>query len=69
MTRKLYAYIQGECAAESPDDISMQEASLGGHTFLQYVKEQLQDSLESMRGNILIKQKELGDKYKISQGN
>lgn len=60
MARKLYAYIAGECKTESVDTVSMQEVTLGGHTYLQYFKEKLMDVLVGIKIQLLMKSKKEG---------
>ena len=38
MTRKLYAFVNGKCAAESADSPMNQEVLLGGHFYLMVLK-------------------------------
>ena len=38
MTRKLYVFAKGGCAAESADNPMFQEALLGGHLYLMVLK-------------------------------
>lgn len=55
MARKLYAYIAGECKTESVDTVSMQEVTLGGHTYLQFFKEKLMDAMINIKIQLIIK--------------
>lgn len=63
MARKLYAYIAGECKTESVDTVSMQEVTLGGHTYLQYFKEKLMDTLVSIKIQLIVKARKEGDDW------
>ena len=54
--------------AESVDVVGLQEAQLGGHTYMQYIKEKLTDALISMKINILVRAKDEGDAYVITEG-
>lgn len=38
MTKKLFAFAKGECAAESADNVVFQEALLGGHLYQMALK-------------------------------
>ncbi|XP_045611530.1 DNA-directed RNA polymerase I subunit RPA2 isoform X2 [Procambarus clarkii] len=65
MTRKLYSFVSGECKAESPDAVSMQEVVLGGHTYLQLLKEKLMDILVSIKVYVIIKNKKEGPNWVV----
>jgi len=39
--QKLYSGVQGKCAMESPDHVMLQEVLLGGHLYLQLLKDKL----------------------------
>lgn len=69
MTRKLYAFISGECKAESVDAFSMQEVALGGHTYLQLLKEKLTDLLISIKSQVLIKNKKEGQHWVVEDAD
>ncbi|RKF55606.1 DNA-directed RNA polymerase I subunit RPA2 [Golovinomyces cichoracearum] len=43
MTRKLYAFAQGDCAVDNPDAVSNQEILLGGFLYGMIIKERLED--------------------------
>jgi len=49
MIRKLYAFVQGECAEDNPDAVSNQEMLLGGFLYGTIVKEQLEEFLYMIR--------------------
>lgn len=53
MTKKLFVFVQGCCKVEGADSIMMQELILGGHVYLQVIKEKLQSWLLGLQANIL----------------
>jgi len=55
MVRKMLAYIQDKCVLEGADCLMMQELILGGHLYLQLVKENLQQNLQILKMLILKK--------------
>ncbi|RXG54467.1 DNA-directed RNA polymerase I subunit RPA2 [Armadillidium vulgare] len=61
MTRKLFSFVSNECATESVDVVSMQEMSLGGHVYLQLMRQKLIDSLNVLKNNILIKARQTAE--------
>lgn len=69
MARKLYAYIAGECKTESVDTVSMQEVTLGGHTYLQYFKEKLMDTLVSIKIQLIVKARKEGDDWIVEDND
>ncbi|KAG0723413.1 DNA-directed RNA polymerase I subunit RPA2 [Chionoecetes opilio] len=57
MARKLYAYVGGETKMESVDAVSMQEVTLGGHTYLQYLREKMIDMMTAVKWALMFKDK------------
>lgn len=53
MTQKLYMFAQNKCKPEGVDSVMMQELLLGGHLYLQILKERLQNWLLTFKSNIL----------------
>ena len=49
MARKLYALVEGECAADNPDTVQNQEILLGGFLYGMILKEKLEEYLEGVR--------------------
>ncbi|XP_018335521.1 DNA-directed RNA polymerase I subunit RPA2 [Agrilus planipennis] len=49
MTQKLFAFAQDKCKHEGVDSVMMQEILLGGHLYLQILKERLQGWLNNLR--------------------
>ncbi|KAK9507538.1 hypothetical protein O3M35_007371 [Rhynocoris fuscipes] len=56
MTQKLFALIGGKCSVEGVDGVMMQEIQLGGHLYLQVLKDRLQSYLTNLKYLILKKQ-------------
>ncbi|XP_013402434.1 DNA-directed RNA polymerase I subunit RPA2 [Lingula anatina] len=69
MTRKLFAFAKGECAAESADNPMFQEVLLGGHLFLMVLKEKIEGWLGSLRYCIERKAKAKGQEYTLNQAS
>ncbi|XP_077291956.1 RNA polymerase I subunit Rpl135 [Arctopsyche grandis] len=55
MTRKLFDLVQDKCKVEGTDAVMMQELLLGGHLYLQVLKEKFQNYLVGIKLNILKK--------------
>lgn len=53
MNRKLFQLAHDECAIENSDAVMMQECLLGGHVYLQVLKEKLYNWLLSLKSAIL----------------
>lgn len=53
MTKKLFAACKGKCVIEGVDAVMMQECLLGGHLYLQVVKEKISSWLNNVRFSIL----------------
>ncbi len=49
MIRKLYALVSGDCAADNPDSPQHQEILLGGHLYVNYMKEKMADILSNLK--------------------
>lgn len=60
MTQKLFVFAQDKCKIEGADAVMMQELLLGGHLYLQVVKERLQVWLRNLRLNILKRARNVG---------
>lgn len=67
MIRKLFAFVSDGCIAETEDAISMQEVTLGGHVYLQLVKEKLIHTLNTLKYRILHKCNE-SSKFVLNEG-
>ncbi|KAJ3191382.1 hypothetical protein HK101_007823 [Irineochytrium annulatum] len=53
MIQKLYALVGGECATDNPDSPQHQEILLGGHLYLMYFKEKVEDVLQNFKLQVL----------------
>ncbi|XP_030029888.2 DNA-directed RNA polymerase I subunit RPA2 [Manduca sexta] len=53
MVQKLYDLVQNKCKVEGADAVMMQEVMVGGHLYLQVLKERLQNILNNIRIQIL----------------
>ncbi|KAL6714634.1 DNA-directed RNA polymerase I subunit RPA2 [Lecanora helva] len=53
MIRKLYCFVNGECAVDNPDAVSSQEILLPGFLYGMIIKEKLEDWLSSIRAACL----------------
>ena len=49
MVKKLFCLVQDKCAVEGVDSVMMQEVVLGGHLYLQLLKEKLETWLVTMK--------------------
>ncbi len=54
MVRKLFALVSGQCSVDNPDSAVQQEILLTGHLYLQYLKEKLDDFLNSIKTAVSI---------------
>ena len=52
MAKKLFALADNKCAVEGADGVMMQECLLGGHLYLQVIKEKLNSWLLGLRATI-----------------
>ncbi|KAF7997189.1 hypothetical protein HCN44_005466 [Aphidius gifuensis] len=69
MTKKLFTLINEKCIVEGTDSVMMQECLLGGHLYLQTIKERLFAWLQTLRLSILKRQQKqcgIGDDYKMT---
>uniref|UniRef100_A0A1B6CSM5 DNA-directed RNA polymerase subunit beta n=1 Tax=Clastoptera arizonana TaxID=38151 RepID=A0A1B6CSM5_9HEMI len=64
MVQKLYSFAQGKSCAEGADAVMMQELLLGGHLYLQVLKDRLQSWLYMLK-NMLQKKESPG--YKLTK--
>ncbi|XP_047539760.1 DNA-directed RNA polymerase I subunit RPA2 [Vanessa atalanta] len=53
MAQKLYDVVQNKCKVEGADAVMVQELQVGGHLYLQVLKERLQTMLYIIKANIL----------------
>ena len=68
MTRKLYCYAQGKCAQEGMDPVMMQEVTLGGHLYLQMLKDRMANWLANLKFSILKMHRSSKTPITLSQG-
>ncbi|XP_002742157.1 DNA-directed RNA polymerase I subunit RPA2-like [Saccoglossus kowalevskii] len=66
MVRKLFAFANGECAAENADSTMNQEVLMGGHLYLMYLKEKMVDWLVSVRYSIEKQAKVKGQSFVLN---
>lgn len=57
MVKKLFTLVQDRCAVEGVDSVMMQEVVMGGHLYLQLLKEKLETWLVTMKMAILRRSK------------
>ncbi|XP_039760657.1 DNA-directed RNA polymerase I subunit RPA2 [Pararge aegeria] len=65
MAQKLFDVVQNKCKVEGADSIMVQELQVGGHLYLQVLKERLQTLLYVIKAN-LIKRAKTSNKFTIS---
>lgn len=63
MTKKLFAFARNKCAVEGADSVMMHECLLGGHLYLQVLKEKLGSWLANLKIHILKRAKSAGNRY------
>lgn len=68
MIQKLLTLAQGKCAAEGVDAVMMQEVLLGGHVYLQIIKERLRVWLNMLKAMIVKKGSSTQKNVKLTQG-
>ena len=61
MSKKLFALANNKCAIEGADSVMMQECLLGGHLYLQILKEKLQIWLTSLKAIVIKRAKSVGN--------
>lgn len=66
MTKKLFALADNKCALEGADAVMMQECLLGGHLYLQVIKEKLYNWLLSLRTSIAKRAKSVGNNFSLN---
>jgi len=66
MIKKLFSYIQNKCVTEGVDCLMMHELVLGGHLYLQLVKEKLSDWMTTMKAIIIRKSKSDGSGFSLT---
>lgn len=66
ITKKLFALAGNKCAVEGVDSVMMQECLLGGHLYLQVLKEKLGSWLTGLKIQILKRAKSAGNRYTLT---
>ncbi|KAJ8668817.1 hypothetical protein QAD02_000076 [Eretmocerus hayati] len=66
MTKKLFALADNQCAVEGADAVMMQECLLGGHLYLQVIKEKLYVWLMVLRANIIRRANLVGNHFTLN---
>lgn len=66
MTKKLFAVANNKCAVEGADSVMMQECLLGGHLYLQVLKEKLYGWLTGLRILIMKRARNADAKYALT---
>merc|ERR550519_1852183 len=66
MIKKLFALVQDKCVVEGVDSLMMHEIVLGGHLYLQLLKEKLDDFLTILKTVILRKAKTAGPTFDLT---
>ncbi|XP_075213052.1 RNA polymerase I subunit Rpl135 isoform X2 [Lycorma delicatula] len=68
MIQKLYCFVQSKCLAEGADSLMSQELLLGGHLYLQVIKERLKGWLGVLRATLIKITAEKGPTFDITAG-
>ncbi|KAG7209552.1 hypothetical protein KM043_015631 [Ampulex compressa] len=66
MTKKLFSLANNKCAVEGADAIMMQECLLGGHLYLQVLKEKIYTWLNGLKMSIFKRAKSAGNRYALT---
>lgn len=66
MIKKLFSLVQGKCVVEGVDSLMMHEIVLGGHIYLQLIKEKLDDWMKVLKFNIMKKAKTSGPGFDLT---
>ena len=66
MIKKLYMLVQDKCVPEGVDSLMMQELVLGGHLYLQLLKEKLEIWLVTLKMAILKKATMMGNSFQLN---
>jgi len=66
MVKKLFSLVQGKCVAEGVDSLMMHEIVLGGHLYLQLLKEKMDDWVRVLKAMILRKAKSTGPGFDLT---
>ena len=66
MVKKLFALVQDKCVVEGVDSVMMHEIVLGGHLYLQLLKEKMDTWLQTLKAAILRKSKMTGPGFELT---
>ncbi|XP_058802339.1 DNA-directed RNA polymerase I subunit RPA2 [Phymastichus coffea] len=66
MTKKLFSLASNKCIVEGADAVMMQECLLGGHLYLQVIKEKLYSWLIGMKSVIIRRAKQIGNNFTLN---
>ena len=66
MIKKLFALVQDKCVVEGVDCLMMHEIVLGGHLYLQLLKEKLENWMLTLKASIIKKAKVAGNKFDLT---
>lgn len=66
MTKKLYTLADNKCAVEGVDAVMMQECLLGGHLYLQVLKEKLYGYLIGLRAAVIKRGRSVGTAFALT---
>ena len=66
MVKKLYTLVDNKCVVEGADAVMMQECMVGGHLYLQIIKEKLYSWLVGLKANITRRAKNIGNNFTLS---
>merc|ERR1719158_25003 len=66
MIKKLFSLVQDKCVVEGVDSLMMHEIILGGHLYLQLLKEKLDDVCRILKQVILRKAKTVGPTFDLT---
>lgn len=67
MMQKLFAVVQNKCCVEGADGLMMHELLLGGHLYLQMLKEKMQSWLQILK-SIILKKANLTADFTLNTG-
>lgn len=68
MTKKLFALANKKCALEGADAVMMQECLMGGHLYLQVLKEKMQGWLVGLKAVIVKRAQQVGNNFSLTSG-
>merc|ERR1719402_1232546 len=66
MVKKLFSLVQGKCVVEGADSLMMHEIVLGGHIYLQLIKEKIDDWMKVLKFQIQRKAKMVGPGFDLT---